>query len=352
MSDGRRRRRGRGIAALLTTVVSLLGVSLAARPAGAQAVLLDGPSGATFSSVTPSFGFRAIGLGPGRPLLVTLQLSTTLDFTGVVFDSSFTTPDTVLTIQVTRPLPHEAGLYVRARARAFAGPLVESTVTGPFAVPSWLTLITPNSPTGNSFAIRRPLFVWRSARILPSVGPWRYDLELTSAGRPELAVVGLTDTTFRPTTDLQANTSYRWSVRAWLPSGESIRLPSLGTFVITDPPLPTTTLLFQNFPNPFPSPSVFFTCFWFDVGQQGASLALEVLDARGTLVKTIVPKGTRFEAGRYGRGLPGGESNCDNRYTWDGTANDGRVVTPGVYLARFSPDNAAPTFRRIVFKGR
>jgi hypothetical protein len=37
---------------------------------------------------------------------------------------------------------------------------------------------------------------------------------------------------------------------------------------------------------------------------------------------------------------------------WDGTAGDGRTVAPGVYLARFTANNAAPIFRRIVFRGR
>lgn len=322
----------------------------------AQAVFLEGPPGQSFSSVTPSLAFRALGLGAGRPVLVTIQLSTTLDFTSVVFDSSFATPDTIVTVQITRPLPSNSALYMRATARAFAGPGYQSTVTGPYLVPTWLSLVDPNSPQGNSFSIRRPLFVWKSARVLPSVGPWRYDIELTSGvGRPEIAAVGLTDTTFRPNIDLQANTSYRWSVRAWLPGGESMRQQSVATFVITDPPLPATTLLFQNFPNPFPSASSFFTCFWFDVGQGGAKVSLEVTDLRGVLVRRIVPAAdgvSQFDAGRYGRGLPGSGSNCDNRYTWDGTATDGHVVAPGIYLARFTTDRGGATVRRIVFRGR
>jgi hypothetical protein len=198
--------------------------------------------------------------------------------------------------------------------------------------------------------------VWKSARVLPSVGPWRYDLELTSGvGKPEIAAAGLTDTTYRPNIDLQASTSYRWSVRAWLPGGESIRVSSIGSFVITDLPIPATTLLFQNFPNPFPSDNSFFTCFWFDVSQNGSTVSLDVLDLRGILVKRIVPAAdgvTTFAAGRYGRGIPGASSNCDNRFTWDGTATDGRVVAPGVYLARFTTDRGGTTVRRIVFKGR
>lgn len=348
--------RARRVVQLLAAGALALTVMLVPARARAQAVLLDGPAGQVFSSITPSFAFRAINLGPGRPLLVTLQLSTTLDFTGVVFDSSFATPDTTFTIQITRPLPSGAALYARARARAFAGPEIASTVTGPFLVPVWLTLVDPNSTRGNTFSIRRPLFVWKSARVLPSVGPWRYDIELTSGvGKPEIAAAGLTDTTYRPNIDLQANTSYRWSVRAWLPGGESVRVGSIGSFIITDRPVPPTTLLFQNFPNPFPSESSFFTCFWFDVSQSGSTVSLDVLDLRGSLVKRIVPTSdgvSKFDIGRYGRGLPGSGSNCDNRFTWDGTATDGRVVAPGIYLARFTTDRGGATVLRIVFRGR
>jgi hypothetical protein len=321
----------------------------------AQIVVLDGPTGVDLPSATPTLQFRASGLGPARPLEVRIQISTTPDFVGLVLDSIITSTDTAFTVQVTRLLPSEGAVYWRARARALAGLVYESAITGPRTVPPWLQLVTPNSPTGNSFDLRRPQFVWRSARVTAATGPWRYDVELTSAGRPEVGVSGLSDTTFRPTIDLQANTSYRWSVRAYLRNGESIRVGSAGSFVITDPPLPTTTLLYQNFPNPFPSESAFATCFWFDVGEAGATVSLDVLDLRGNLVKTIVPAsdGVRdFAPGRYGRGLAGSASNCDNRFVWDATASDGRTVAPGVYLARFRAGAAAPTFRRIVFLGR
>lgn len=334
----------------------LAGSTLLLPAAGhSQSVVLEAPGGTAFQSITPLLTVRTAGLGPDRPLLVTVQLSTTPDFTQVVFDSAFTKADSVFAVQVTRPLASEAQLYARARVRAFAGPIIDSPVLGPRTVPAWLRLVTPNSPAGDGFEIRRPEFVWRSAPVLAALGPWRYDVEITVAGRPDVAVAGLLDTTWHPLIDLQANTSYAWNVRAYLPGGQSIRQFSLRTFVITEPALPTSTLLFQNFPNPFPSATSFNTCFWFDVREPGADISLDVLDIRGTLVKTIVPAadGTRrFEPGRYGRGAPGAASNCDNRFVWDATANDGRTVAPGVYLARFRAGNGAPSFRRIVFVGR
>lgn len=320
-----------------------------------QSVTLDGPPSAVLPSITPALQFRANGLANARPLQVTVQIATGTDFGALLLDSTFTTMDTSVTVQVTRPLPGEANVYWRARVRTATGALLESPTFGPRVVPSWLMLITPNSPTGNAFDIRRPLFVWRSAPVSPLLGPWRYDVEVLSAGRAELGVSGLTDTTYRPINDLQANTSYRWTVRASLRNGAAIKVMSAGTFVITDPPLPTTTLLFQNFPNPFPNDVSFSTCFWFDVGEPGAVVSLDILDLRGTQVKRVIPAadGTdRFAPGRYGRGVPGAASNCDNRFIWDGTAADGRVVAPGIYLARFRANTAAPVFRRIVFRGR
>jgi len=334
--------------------VGLSVVAVLATPArgAAQTILLDGPT--ALSSPTPAFQFLAIGLGPARPLQVRLQVSTTPDFVGLVLDSVFTRTDTAFTIQVTRLLPSDREVYWRALVRALAGQVFESVVTGPRRTPTWLTLVAPVASAAN---VRRPLFTWRSAPVISSVGPWRYDVEIvtTSNGLAEVASSAITDTTFRPPRDLQANTSYRWNVRAYLANGESVREFSTGSFVITDPPLPTTTILYQNFPNPLPSATAFNTCFWFDIGAGGATVRMDILDLRGNQVRRIVPGAdgiSNFPAGRYGRGSIGVDSNCDNRFVWDGLAEDGRTVAPGVYLARFQAGNAAPIFRRVVFRGR
>jgi hypothetical protein len=336
-------------------LLSWLTVGLAPSALRAQVVIVDGPSSGVLPSLTPLLQVRAIGLGPARPIQYTVQVSTTPDFTALVLDSTFNAADTVISVQITRPLPSEATVFWRVAARSFLGPQAQSNSSGPRQVPAWLSLIAPNSPVGNAFDIRRPLLIWRVAPVVSNIGPWRFDLEITTGGRPEVAVSGVRDTTFRSFTDLQANTSYRWNVRASLPTGANIRVYSQGSFVITDPPLPTTTLSYQNFPNPFPTAATQSTCFWFDVGKSGVRVSLDVLDLRGNLVKRIVPAidgVERFEAGRYGRGTPGAASNCDNRFVWDGTASDGRTVAPGVYLARFRADDGTPTYRKIVFTGR
>ena len=324
----------------------------------AQVVTLDGPPGTLLPGITPAFTVRANGLGPARPFLITLQISTSADFSGgIVLDSSFAapTPDSVVAIQVTRPLPSEAQVFWRVRVRALAGPVFDSPVTGPRTVPRWLSLLSPSSSAGDILDARRPMFVWRSAPVSPAAGVWNYDVEITTGGRPQSGATRLTDTTFRPPADLQANTSYRWSVRAYLRGGESITASSVATFVIIDPPLPTSTLFYQNFPNPFPTPTAFSTCFWFDIGEPGGAVSLEVLDIRGNLVRTIIPgnDGQReFLPGRYGRGAPGAGGNCDNRFVWDGTANDGRTAARGVYQVKFRFGTQGPSFIRVFFLGR
>ncbi len=323
-----------------------------------QTVAVDGPAAVALPSLTPSLVVRALGFANLRPLRVRVQIATSVDFAvgSLVVDSSFTTSDTTIAVQITRALPSEATVYWRASVQGTSGAVAESPITGPRTVPAWLTLVSPN-PASEGLDVRRPLFVWKSARITPAAGPWSYTLEVTlvSNGRPELGVAGLSDTTFRAPTNLQANTPYLWNVRATLPNGDFVRVASTGSFVITDPALPTTTIFYQNFPNPFPSATAFGTCFWFDIGEPGGTVSLEVLDLRGNVVRTIVPSlegVSQFAAGRYGRGAPGAGSNCDHRFVWDGTASDGRTVAPGVYVARFRSGTGAPTFRRILFKGR
>lgn len=322
----------------------------------AQIVVLDGPTSATLPSVTPAFTVRAIGLGPARPFLITLQIATSPNFIGALaLDSTFTSPDSVVAVQVTRPLPSESQVFWRARVRALAGPVFESAISAPHVVPRWLTLISPNSLSGDILNTRLPLFIWHSAPITRLAGPWLYDIEITSAGRPQGGAARLTDTTFRPPAELQANTSYGWNVRAYLHGGESIRVASLASFLVVDPTLPTTTIFYQNFPNPFPSTTAFSTCFWFDVGEPGGRVSLDVLDLRGNLVRTLIPGSdgqSTFAAGRYGRGSPGAGSNCDNRFVWDATANDGRTVAKGIYLVKFQLGSSPPSFRRVFFLGR
>lgn len=342
-------------AVLLSAV--MLALTVPNRVIQAQTVLVDGPGMVTLPTPTPAFTVRAIGFGVTRPLRFTLQIATSAMFNGtIVFDSTVVSHDSTVVIQLLQLLPQEAEVYWRAIVLPPTGPAVGSAITGPRTTPTWLTLLSPNSPMGNTLEVRRPTFVWKTAPITPLLGTWTYDLDVyTSIGLTEQSAVNLTDTTWVASSDLQTSASYRWRVRASLENGTTTTVNSAGSFLIKDQPQPLTTLLYQNFPNPFPSAAAFATCIWFDIAPPGARVSLQVTDLRGNLVRTLIPgiDGQRdFAAGRYGQGVPGTGSNCDNRFVWDGTGNDGRTVAAGVYLLRFQAGRNAPTFRRMLFRGR
>jgi hypothetical protein len=340
------------IAAVLVSFVAPARSTLRAQPR----VVVETSEGVVLTSVSPRFTIRAFGFGEARPLRVTMRVSE--DF-GVLppflVDTSFFITDSSTTLQIKRAMPSGATIYWRALVEAGAQAAI-SPITGPRVVPPWVTLVDPASPQGNIFDTRQPLFRWQSPRVDTGPGPWRYELEILANGQQAFGAVNLTDTVFRIPSPLQANTSYRWNLTASLAvTGERFTAQSPGSFVILDPPLPTSTLMYQNFPNPFPSAASVSTCFWFDVGEPGARIALDILDLRGNPVVSVIPAAdgqVLFPAGRYGRGAPGTGSNCDNRFVWDGTARDGRPVPPGVYLARFRADDGLPIIRRILFRGR
>jgi hypothetical protein len=217
-----------------------------------------------------------------------------------------------------------------------------------------LTLIFPNSPTGITLETRRPRFVWSSAPVPTPPGPWLYDIEIVNvASRETVTARQLTDTTFLPSFDLESNTSYRWAVTARLSTGDSVRVESLGTFVIVDAQAPLVTLLYQNFPNPFPNARSATTCVWFDL-RSPSVVRLDVYDLRGNHVRTLVPSADvpgQLPAGRYGRAAPASNTGCDARFSWDGRADDGRDVPSGVYLLRMRADGVDAT-RKMLYRGR
>lgn len=119
---------------------------------------------------------------------------------------------------------------------------------------------------------------------------------------------------------------------------------------------PGATLLYQNFPNPFPGATSAVTCIWFDL-RTPSEVSLQVYDLRGDLVRTIVPSAGLsgiVPAGRYGRATLAGSdegSGCDPRLTWGGTSDAGRVVPAGVYLLRMRAGSTV-ALRKMVFRGR
>ena len=314
-----------------------------------------GPLDSTLGSVTPTFTWDAGTPPPGvQPDTIRLQVGLDTALATVTLDT------TVVAASVRLPLAAHPGmrLYWKATARSALGAAETTPVIGPLTVPPWVTLLTLNAPSGQSIRDSLPLLAWHSPAVATPPGPFRYDVSIYPSSQgpqsPVVSVRGLTDTTFRPSTPLERNLPYRWQVVAHLGATDSSIVTSTGTFLVLDPRAPATTILFQNFPNPFPNRAlgVTTTCIWFDVAQAG-DVRLEIFDMRGRLVRRLVPSDQvpgPLDVGRYGRPAGDALGTCDPRMSWDGKDETGAYVRPGVYLYRL----IAPGFRdakRIVFLG-
>lgn len=223
------------------------------------------------------------------------------------------------------------------------------------AAPAWATLETLDNPAGTTIRDFRPEFRWTSPEAPAPPGPFQYDIRVTRAdnGQVEVAADSLVATSYLPEFDLERNTPYRWSVTARL-GADFETVMSRGTFVIVDDTSPPVTVLFQNFPNPFPRPSTGqqTTCLWFDLAVEGV-VRLEILDLRGLRIRRLIPRddlGPVLRPGRYGRPEVG-DPGCDTRFSWDGTTETGVTVNPGVYLAKLTTAEGV-FFKRIVFTGQ
>lgn len=336
-----------------------LAVVLAARGAAAQAiatVTVTGPASnpilnglATFSIQTANFTAADL------PLRLELQVSVTPTFDGPLFaDTTVNGPNA--TITVPRLLPGSGLLYWRAIALTARAGSVPSAITGPRTAPTHLRLLSPNNPAGQSLTTRRPTFVWHASAIPAAFGGWEFELRVEETATGRLVFPATTnDTTITLASDLEANTSYRWRVKARLrATGDSVEVLSAGSFVVLSDASPLTTLMLTPFPTPFPSASSARTCVWFDVRDDG-NVKLDVSDVRGLPVKVIVPgPGTSgyLQAGRYGRPFPGATSGCDDRFSWDGTDAAGRAVPEGIYVIRLQVGGRVIGRKLVYFRGR
>jgi hypothetical protein len=273
-------------------------------------------------------------------------------------DSALAAPliDTLLAVD-TFPVPRAlrpGSLFWQVDASAASGETASTGNIGPIPVPTWATLTTLNDPAGSVTNTPQPTFTWTSPAVTSPPGPFTYDLAVQriSNGVYVYGVAGLRDTTFTLPQPLELNTTYHWQLIVHA-GNDTTRVRSEGAFLVADGDLPTATLLYQNFPNPFPANGRDVTCLWFDVATTGV-VELDIVDLRGNPVRRFVP-GPDFpailEAGRYGRGTSGGSGICDPRLTWDGRADDGRLLPAGVYLAKLKAPGLL-VFKRIVFRGK
>src|SRR5436190_3306171 len=307
------------------------------------------PAAGPLSTITPTFSWT-VGTVPASASPVTYRLR-------ISPDSTLAAPiaDTALSAQafaLTAALK-PGNVFWRVDATAASGETATSGVIGPVLVPAWATLTSLSNPAGMVIDTAQPTFTWKTVQVSSPPGPLVFDLDVqrVATGVTDFNVANLTDTSFAITQPLERNTAYRWflTVHAGL---DTSTVRSQGSFLVVDLGMPTSTLLYQNFPNPFPTAGLDSTCLLFALAM-AVSVYLDILDLRGNLVRRFIP-GPDFPGvlapGRYGRGSGSG-GICDPRLMWDGRAGNGHLLPAGVYLAKLKAPGLL-IFKRIVFRGK
>ncbi|HYU28818.1 MAG TPA: S8 family serine peptidase [Gemmatimonadales bacterium] len=304
------------------------------------------------TTITPTFSWDA-GTLSGSTVTYRLRIARDSSFANVVLDTAL---GTALSFDLTRPLKG-ASIFWRVDGRADTGDTASTPRVGPLLVPPWAVLTSLSAPGGAVTDSAQPTFTWDPVAVSSPPGPFTYDLQVQRivTGLFDFGIAGLRDTSFTLPQPLERNTAYRWILVVHAGSDTSM-IRSQGSFLVVDGGMPTSTLLYQNFPNPFPAAGRDSTCLWFDVATTGM-VELDILDLRGNHVRHFIP-GPDFPAilpaGRYGRGSSGGGGGggiCDPRLMWDGRADDGHPLPAGVYLAKLKAPGLL-VFKRIVFRGR
>jgi subtilase family protein len=307
------------------------------------------PAAGPLTTITPTFAWT-VGTVPAFATPVTYRLRISRDTTlaSPIVDR-LTTAQTFAWPQAIKT----GKLFWQVDATAASGETATSGVIGPILVPAWATLTSLSNPAGMVIDTAQPTFTWRPAQVSAPPGPLTFDLEVHRVATSviEFSFTNLTDTTFQLPQPLERNTAYRWLLVVHAGTDTSI-VRSQGSFLVVDLGMPTATLLYQNFPNPFPAAGRDSTCLWFDLALAG-NVQLDILDLRGNRVRHFVP-GPDFPGvlppGRYGRGSGSG-GICDPRLMWDGRTDDGHPLPAGVYLAKLKAPGLL-VFKRIVFRGK
>jgi hypothetical protein len=318
----------------------------------ARGFSLDSPTDSNLSSVTPLVSWQIPGIPSfAEPMTYRVRIAEDSSFNTILIDTTLAETE----VQLQSPLlPGQIFVLEITSVSADSAVLIHVPGTT-YVVPEWVSLKTLSAPAGATIRSRRPELRWTSPEAVSPPGPFLYDVSIVRVdnGVAAIEVEGITETSYVPEEDLDLNTPFKWRVVARLGT-DSVSVESAGSFVIVDETLPTSTLLFQNFPNPFPNESmgVSSTCIWFDLAEDDDA-TLDILDIRGHVVRNLVPA-TGFPrtvpAGRYGRGQLGDTGRCDPRLEWDGTASDGSYVPRGIYPVRLKTSNGT-FFKRIVFMG-
>lgn len=311
---------------------------------------------ATADSISPAPAIIVTGspiAADLQPATLTLELSRTASFSTPFFVRS--TAGVTGSFVVDQLMPEHSIIHFRARVFDASGAVREQRIDS-FPVRSWLRLVSPTVASNNVLFTRQPRFVWSTPAITLPPGPWEYEISIinTRTGAEDFRYRA-TDTSFVLPNPIDACTSYKWRVSARAQNGgpnDQITVASPGTFVVQSAECPTTTIFYQNFPNPFGGGAPDLTCFWFDLAHR-STVTLTIYDVRLHEVRKIIPGAIRaqLDSGAYGRENGSSQSGCDDRVAWDGRDDNGRTVPPGVYIAVFVGDGVRST-RKILFRGR
>jgi hypothetical protein len=327
-----------------------------------EGVLLSSSSLATtdlqgnLTTIVPRFSWFAALIHPSmRPIRYTIEVARDSLFQNLIYADA-----------VEESFQHSARVPLRPVERAWWRVVARSpqgiqrvTAARPsFRVPSWVRLLSLNEPEAVFTEDARPQLDWAPLSAPEPIGPFIYDVQIISVANNEIVqqMRNLTSASVRVTEPLTPNQAYRWRVIARTKTGVADTVLSRAPFVIQSAEAPPATILYQNFPNPFPSfAGGRSTRIWFDLAYDGP-VELAVYDLRGRLVRRLIPARTdcgvvSLKAGLYGRSGQLINSIVDEGCaltSWDGVDARGQTVPRGVYLLRLQAGGLAEV-RRMLF---
>lgn len=322
-------------------------------PEGVAALALEERDGeGRLTNLAPRFRWDVPSVHPlGLPVTFRLELASDEAFDEILFTDSVVG---TFARRLQEPLLPRDRFFWRVEARSVQGLRVRSSVRGPLEVPPWITLEVLDDPGGSEIAEPRPEFRWSSLPLSPPAGPFTYELQVVSDRREEVIQThsGIQEESFRLPAPLPFNLPLRWRIIARARQGPADTVTSSGPFVVTSRASPPVTILYQNFPNPFPDPAGGgeVTHIWFDLARR-SEVELAVYDVRGRLIRSLVPAPgcgpVDLQAGEYGRQSSEASDPCVV-LTWEGKDDRDRKVPPGVYLLRLQTEEVVDVVR-IVF---
>jgi serine protease AprX len=306
------------------------------------------------TTITPTFRWTAPLVHPlMQPVTYRIQIASDSLFQNIVFSDSVTDANSYVARRALRPL---ARAWWRVVATSPQGVRRTTAPRPAFTIPSWVRLLTLAGPEPAFVTELRPELSWAPLSAPAPVGPFTYQVQVLSPEGDVLQdTTNLSTSSIRIPRALTPNQSYRWRVIARTQTGMADTVETATPFVVVSDQAPPATLLYQNFPNPFPRGfGDQTTRIWFDLAED-ADVELTVHDLRGRLVRRLIPAapgcGTvRLPAGLYGRpgGSTGSAAPACVLFAWDARDERDRRVPRGVYVLRLRAAGVTD-IRRILY---